>query len=217
MLIYFFFSRGLDGVGREAHTAGPNEAQSGSPLFRFLPNPIRPSVGPLARGDEGRPLLLFRKRPPPPAPPPACRDPGRSLPPISSINSPPRVRIDFLLSVSIAARIDRDLGAGFVLFHHDFSLMLVCMSIDPELEWPAASRSRSSPPGCRDRRAASALARLLLLGPPLRSSSSPVPRYVRDSVARPTNWGGFFLEFLLSPLLVMDEISEFFLGDEHLP
>ena len=155
--------------------------------------------------------------PPPPAPPPACRDPGRSLPPISSINSPPRVRIDFLLSVSIAARIDRDLGAGFVLFHHDFSLMLICMSIDPELEWPAASRSRSSPPGCRDRRAASALARLLLLGPPLRSSSSPVPRYVRDSVARPTNWGGFFLEFLLSPLLVMDEISEFFLGDEHLP
>ena len=61
MLIYLFFSRGLDGVGREAHTAGPNEAQSGSPLFRFLPNPIRPSVGPLARGDEGRPLLLFRK------------------------------------------------------------------------------------------------------------------------------------------------------------
>ena len=55
MLIYFFCSRGLDGVGREAHTAGPNEAQSGSPLFRFLPNPIRPSVG---HWLEGRPLLV---------------------------------------------------------------------------------------------------------------------------------------------------------------
>jgi len=46
-------------------------------------------------------------------------------------------------------------------------------SIERELEWPAASSSRSWPPGCRDRQAASALARLPLLGPPLRPSSPP--------------------------------------------
>jgi len=88
-------------------------------------------------------------------------------------------------------------------------------SIERELEWPAASSSRSWPPGCRDRQAASALARLPLLGPPLRPSSPPVPRHVRNSVARPTNWCGSFLQFAQSPVLIMDEISEFFLEDEH--